>query len=345
MVTVLDRSDLDFQNISASAVALDGFTVRQDYSSVVRNYLREEVIFWNLLDKEAAESDPVTQLREGPEPAAGFISKIDLNPPESASDLPAHQYSDAGQGIKAFGGVIKTGHYAQSLYDQQGRPYGDIVSRKTEKLIIKTAKTIEKALFVGDAATNPLAFNGLSKQMRVANAYTCNVTTGDSVVKKLRGIVRLAVNDEEIMRGITHIFCTGLGLELIEEEVDTKLEYQNLETIRPGLKVPSIITQGGIIPIIPTPYINDTDGGAGTDTVHYWLVDMNSLKWKGVYPKGGQRTFDPQIFDASIFTGSAPPYLLEKRMCLAYGTLYVDNLGEGVYKLSATVPSGTVGNI
>lgn len=330
---------------AASTVALDGFTIRDDYGAVVRNYLRENTVLWQLIPKEEAGSDPVTEMQEGPEPEAGFISKIDLNPPETPSDLPAHFPLGTGQNIKAMGGLIKLGHYAQSLYDAQRRPYGDIVARKTNRLLIKTVKTMERGLITGNAANDPLSFNGLSVQIATGHTFNCDVTLGDSVVKKLRGIVRLSINDEDILRGVTHIFCTGLGLEVIEEEVDAKLDYTNLESIRPGLRVPSIITQAGIIPIIPSPYIQDSDNGADKDEVHYWLVDINTLMWKGIYPKGGLRTFDPQVFDVSNYNSNATPYLLEKRMCLAYGTLLVAQAGQGVWKLTAKIPSGKVGGI
>lgn len=341
----LALDDVGFHEIEAMATALDGFTVRNDYQSVVKNYMREEMTFWPLLPKIPAEADPVQELTEGPEPTSGFMSKIDLNPPENASDLLAHAPIGTPQGIKAAGGVIKIGHYARSLYRQQNQPYGNIIGRKTEKLIISTCRSVEQALFTGDATTNPLQFNGLYNQMATANRYTASVVDGDSVVKKLRGIARLASSDPLLLNSVDTIFTSGLGVELIEEEVDTKLEYHNLESIRPGLRVPAIITQSGTIPIIPTPYIQDTDGGAGNDTVYYYLVNMKSLTWKGVYPDGGDRTFDPQIFEVGQYTASATPYLLDKRLCLIYGTLHAENAGRGIYRLAVTVPPGRVGGI
>jgi len=337
--------DIGFQSVQAMAVEIDGFTFRQDFMSVVKNYLREEMTFWPLIPKEAAEADQVQELYEGTAPAAGFMSKIDLNPPENPTDLPAHNLTGLPQGIKAMGGVVKFGHYARSLYAQQGAQFGDIVSRKTKRLIISTAKTIERALFVGNATANPLEFNGIDQQMPNSHKYVCDVTLGDSVVKKLRALVRLATSDSNILRTPTHIFCSGLALELIEEELDAKLEYHNLENIRPGFRVPAIITQAGIIPIIPSPYITDTDGGAGKDSVTFYLMDMNSLSWKGVYPTGGARSFEPQIFEVSQYTTSATPYLVEKRLCLIYGTLFAGNAGDGIYRLTAMIPSGRVGSI
>ena len=336
-----DDAYVDF--IQASAQPLDGFTVRWDYLPAVKNYLREEVIFWNLLRKEQAEADPVQELLEGPAPNASFVDKIELAYPVNPRDLPAHDYTSPPQAIKAAGGIVQFGHYAQSLYNQQGRPWGDIVARRTERLIIKLCKILEKTCFTGNARTNPLEFNGIDSQMNPANIKVADATLGDRVVDKLLGIVALAMDDEDIMKNITHIFTNGLGCRLIERELDQKLEYHNLDEIRPGLKVPGIISHAGFLPIIPSPYINNIRGtGQDKDIVRFYLLDMNAISWKGVYPKGGQKVFDPQIFE--LAAGSNPTGL-DKRIALLYGTLFVGNKGANLYRLDMKVAQGTVGSV
>ena len=338
---------IGFQPIEATAVLRDGFVVREDFSTTIQKYLRRETIFWQLIRKRAAEAELVKDPREGPFPDAGFVSKTDLNPVEQATDQPAYlDLGDPGQEVKAMGGVIKFGHFARSLYDQQGRPYGDSIADRTDKLLVKMARNLEEALYTGNTDQNPLSFNGITRQMATGHGYTCNTLNGDSVITKLRRIVRVATTDINIMRRITHIFCSGLGLEIIEEELGTSVEYLHEETLVPGFKVPAIITQAGRIPVVPTPYIRDNDGGGSNpDEVVYYLLDMDSLVWKGIYPQSGQRTFEPQIFDVTQFNAGATPYMLEKRMGLIYGTLYAENRGEGIFKLSATIGNGRVGNI
>ena len=335
-----------FQPLQASMVALDGFVVRDDFSSTIKRYIRTETILWQLLKKRQATNDPVKEPREGPLPTAGFVSKIDLNPPENPSDLLAAELTDPGQSIKAISGIIKVGHYARSLYRAQGRPLGDVVAEKTDKLLRNIVKIIERNLFTGNATTNPLSFNGISNQMRTGRVFSVDTMaeSNNSVIAKLRSVVRLAVNDPDTSRTITHIFASGLGLEQVERELLAQTQYNHMLEIIPGVQVPAIMTQLGQIPIVPTPYIQDTDGGVGTDTLHYYLININELSWQGVYPEGGEETFNPQIFDVSAYTSDAAPYLLEKRMGLIYGTLYAENAGESIYRVDATVPTGTVGN-
>ncbi|MFQ3629188.1 MAG: hypothetical protein SNJ81_16630 [Cyanobacteriota bacterium] len=340
--------------IAAAAQNLDGFTVREDYMAVIGEYIRKKLILWPLLPKEPAESDLVREILEGPEPNAGFFNKTSMNPPENATNSPIpNDLSDTGQQVKAVGGVINIGHYSRSLWAQQGRPYGtnvDQLTAKTERLLSSTAKILERTIVTGNATENPLEFNGFQQQMAAGQTRMADITDGDSVVKKLRSVVRLAISNENILQGITHIICSPLGLQLIEEEIDTKLDYVNLDEVTPGLRVPGIITQGDQqgrpTPIITSPYILDEDGGTNPDIVDFWLVDMNQLVWKGVRPAGGATSgadsFNPQVFE---LTNTAAPYLVEKRICIAYGTLYAKNRGRGIWRLRVTVPTGTVGSI
>lgn len=334
--------DTGFHQIQAIATALDGFTVRDDFGPVIETYIRKNTVFWPLLRKEKAEGDLIRRIYEGPEPETGFFSKTALNPIETPSDFPAHDLNDPGEYVKAGGGLFHISHYSRSVYQQQGRPYGDTLSEKTKNLIVSTCKTLEEALFIGSATDNPLSFNGMANQMDPTHDYTASIVDGDAVVRKLRSLVRLAVSDKVVMRRITHIFTNALGLELIENETDSKLEYVNLDKVTPGLRVPGIITQGDSqgkpTPIVISPYIESSaDLTAGY--VDYYLIDMDSLVWKGVIPEGGVDSFEPQIFEVSKFTGAATPYLVEKRMCLFYGTLYAAKSGgSSIYRLRVTVP-------
>lgn len=338
-----------YQDVQAAATAMDGFTVRNDFMTTVQRYIRRETVLWQLLRKRPAEADVVKEPREGPLPTAGFISKQAIAPPENPTGFQHLDLSDPGQEVKSIGGLIQFSHYIRSLYDQQSKPWGDVIADRTEKLILSMARNLEFGLFTGDSAVNPLQFNGIEKQMPLAgHRFTCNLTgsTPDSLVQKLRRIVRLAINDDYHMRKITHIFTSGLGLEKIEEEVGNSLSYHNLIEIVPGVTVPAIVTQAGRIPIIPSPFIRDIAGvGGAPDTVKFYLFDINSMEWRGVIPQGGSQTYEPQLFDVTQFTGSSVPYLLEKRMGIIYGTLYIHDRAESVYMLDATVSAGSVGTI
>lgn len=338
----------------AAAENLQGFTVRDDFMAAIGRYLRRNTIFWPLLKKERAEADIVREILEEQFPTTGFFSKSGsaMDPPENVFDANDNDLTDPGQEVKANGGVISLSHYGRSLAAQQGNPFGDQVNQKTKNLIVSAARTLERSLFNGNAGTNPLEFNGIKQQIAADHTKEISLIEGDSVVQALRTICRFAVNDEDMIRDITHIFTSGLGLELIEQEMDDKLHYQNLDQVRPGLKVPSIITQssnqGQPTPLITSPYLLDEQGAteADPDIVDYWLLDMSKLCWKGVIPYGGPsngaNVYNPQIFEVR---SNSAPYLIDSRLCIQYGTLYSKNRGQGIYRLRVRVPNGTVGRL
>lgn len=337
--------------IQAEAQELDGFVVRDDFMPYIQEYIRKNTVFWPLIqNKEPAEADLVREVQEDQDPVTGYFGKNDMNSlTETGTSYTPLDLTDPGQSVKAGGGLIEISHYSRSLHNQQGRPYGDQLSRKTAKLISSSTKSLERGLFKGDVSTNPLEFNGLDKQIPSANILDADITTNppDIINKKLRSIVRYAINDDERLRNITHIFTSGLGVELIEDELYDKLTYRNLNEIRPNFSVPAINSQNGQIPIIPSPYLNDVKGAtnADPDYIEYYLINLDHVFWRGVYPFGGARTFDPQIFEVSSYTDAGMTYLVEKRLCLFYGTLFLGNQGFSFFKLRVKAPPQTIDSI
>jgi hypothetical protein len=52
----IDRNTDSFMPIEAAATAQDGFIVRQDYMPIIKRYVREETVFWQLIRKEKADA-------------------------------------------------------------------------------------------------------------------------------------------------------------------------------------------------------------------------------------------------------------------------------------------------
>lgn len=332
--------------IQANATNYGGFTVREDFEDTIIRYLRKETILWQMLRKRPAGAAVVKKIREGSLAQVGFVNRSNLSnsfmndPQRTANDL-----SDPGQEVKAIAGCVEFGHFDRSLHEQQNKPFNDVVSDDTNNLLVSIARTIEMGLFLGDATADPMQFNGIDKQMApYGHVFEIDLTgvEPDDITQKLCEIVVRATTDRNILRRISHIFCSGAGTVQLTNEVGQAILYQNQTEIVPGVKVPAIMTQNGTTPIVPTPYIQDLDGGAGPDIIRFYLIDLDSLEWRGVYPLGGEKVFEPQMFDVTQFLSTVP--MLEKRLGLIYGTLYANNRGEGIYRLDVKVPSGTVWN-
>jgi hypothetical protein len=328
--------------LEASATTLGGFTINQNFDPEIEDILRSETVFWQLLPKRAAQAPIVQKIKKTTRPQVGFIDKMNL----TGSTMTPHantalDLTDPGEEVKAIAGRIQFNHFPRSMANQQGNPYLDEIAEETNDLIVSCARKIEMGLFRGNKTTDPLQFSGLDAFCRVDHTFTANITTAtpDRIADKLNEICMRATTDRDVIRRVTHIFCSGAGSLFLQREIDDRMLYQNLMEVTPGVKVPGIVTSNGVIPIIVSPYVTDVDGGAGTDTLTFYALDMQTLEWNGVFPYGGSRKYDPQIFDISNTINGMP--LVEERFVLLYGCLYPRFSAEGIWKLNVTAPSGS----
>lgn len=333
--------------MEAAATNLGGFTIQQDFEPEIENYLRTNTEFWQAIPtKKPAAAPIVRKIMKTKRPKAGFVNRGDLDTAQvNVHADTANDLDDPGQEVKAVAGTIEFDHFSRSMYDQQGRPYGDEIAEETDELLTNTSRLLEMAMFQGDSSrAGNLEFNGIDRLMHADNILSIDLTSvdPDSIVNAIDEAVVRATSQRNMLMNITDIWCTGPTAKKIREEVSPSLFYHNVAEVRPGIQVPGIQTANGVLPIHTTPYLSDLDGGAGDDTLRMYLIDHKTLEWHGVYPFGGNKTFSPQIFDITRYLNGQ--YLVEKRMVLMYGTTYAKNRGRGIWRIDIKVPSGTAIN-
>jgi hypothetical protein len=336
------------ENVRASAYNWQaGRTVNLLFLDEIGDIRRRETVLWPLLTKKPANSPIVKQARRDSFPAAGAINGHDLSTVStSAPTNTALNLSDPGQEIKALGGQVRSSHLQESLARQQGYPFGDQFAQDTVDVVTNTYRVLEKLLISGNATANPLEFNGLLAQMPSGNTLPAvTVTTlgsGTPISNALnRAVLQIQDANENIRIKPTHILTSATGAYLLQTEWQNQIIFQNVSSVVPGVSIPAIMN--GSVPIVQSPYIRDVGGGSGTDTVRYYIVDMNLIEWYGVMPMGGSEDpaigLEVQLFDTTVNQGDR--ILIESRMALIYGTLFAKHGGAGIYRLNVTVPSGT----
>lgn len=340
--SVADTEDLMGKLTQAAATNMGRFTVRQDFSGDIGDYLYNLAPLWSKLPKEPAEADLVREIRTSGLPLSGFANKQDLNTGVRPAPGNRHLTNDPGQEVKAVSGYLDWTHYARSLYAQQGQPFGDQIAKDSDQMLRSTAQTLELGVMSGNATTNPLEFNGISQQIQAAHIIPSSIlsATPDNIGQRLCEVVTRAMSSRMFNRRITDILCSGSGFNLLQKEVENKRLHIQTREISPGLQVPSIMTPSGLVPIMMSPFLDDVSGGGtNPDTIRYYLIDIDSLRWKGVRPYGGANNLEPQIFDVSSFVANVA--LTEQRMVICYGTLYAGNRGDGIWRLDVSAPPGT----
>lgn len=332
--------------LKAAATNLGGFTVRQDFAPMTLDYRRKNTVVWQLLEKIAARTPKIQEIRRNVFPNVGFTSRTDLSstPVNDIASIPA-DLSDPGQDVKAIAGLLNVTHFGRSVEAAQGYEYGDSTAQDTDDLVSSVYRMLEMKLFTGNASTGGnLEFNGLvnlaSTDAENSSTLDVSVTTPPSIVQKLGEITTKIANHPLWNHRVTHIFTSGAGYELIRKETERRNTYMNATEVVPGVQVPAIQGVMGQIPIVTSPYIYDVLGvDPALDQITYYLVDMTTMSWRGLAPYGGTNTFEPQIFDVSNIVNGVP--LLEKRLVLLYGTPYAKNRGKGIHKLVVSAARGT----
>ncbi len=332
----------------ASATNLGGFLINQDYAQEIEDFRRKETVFWQLIQNKVPAPAPIVKkIRKNAFLNVGFVPRSNINATNTPANTPVTNQpdlSDPGQEVKAIAGTLEFEHFARSMQLQQNRPYEDTIAEETADLMTSLYRFLDMQLYSGNAnAPGNLQFNGLEYLIpATGNVFTASRmgATPQSVATKIDEVVTRAATDRNVLKKVTHIFCTGAGALQIRKEVGDNRYYTNQTEITAGIQVPSVITSVGTLPIVTSPYLNDIDGGAGNDTIRYWLVDMDTIEWNGVFPFGGENSYEPQIFDISTTINGL--YLVEKRMILMYGTPYAKNSGQGIFRLDLEVPTNSI---
>lgn len=342
-------SDIQFEDplavqgsmIQAGAGNLGGFAVRQDYLPLIGDYRVKETEFWKRIKNKFPAASPIIQeMISSSLPTVAFaprgnLEAVPTQPPISLGYGP-------GQEVKAIVGRIHCEHFAMSMVHQQNNAYGDQMSIDTHNLILSAMRFLERSLFTGDARLNQLAFNGMVAQMPAENIFEADITSDnpDAIHDKIDDICsRSAYRPNSLIQHRpTQIFCSGAGNRLINKEIKQLQLFQNVKEIIPGVKVPAISTTAGLVEIVPSVYLQDKSE-EDADIISYYIVDMNNFAWFGVYPFGGERKFEPQIFDLSHVVNGLPT--LRERMIILYGTPKAMDEGRGIFRLDVKAPRGS----
>jgi hypothetical protein len=354
MTTSFESPENIGQVIQAQAYNYGGFTLRNDFLPEVFDAIYRLSPFWASLTKKAAEADNVREIIRSGLPVSGFSSKTDLSTatPKSSVNLndgsaitgdnSRNLLNDPGQEVKCITGQLSWTNYSQSLSNQQGQPFGDQVAIDTDDMMTSMAKNLEKALYSGDASTNPLEFNGIQAQMATNTAshqfqYTHDLTavTPESLSIVIPRTVARIIASRDFERDVTEIHTSAAGLSLLQEEwAKARLNLSETEYV-PGVTVTGIMgANGRLIPIVVSRYLDDDATPADGDLINYLFLDKNMIEWRGVVPLGGSG-FNPQIFDLVN-----AQHLTERRLGLCYGTLFARNRGQGISRLQVKAPNG-----
>lgn len=346
----------------AEAAKLGGLLINRDYEPEVLDFRRKSTLFWQLLKKEPARQPTIRDIEMTRRANVGPVERSDLSGTRrnTTYDLEPDLY-DPGQDVKAIAGQIESKFFDRSMAKMQGINYTADFGKKTNEVIEELFRYQEMQLFRGNAAVNPLEYNGLQNQMPLNPTHVVTVNLLEETPRKIwmaiNEIILRRISNRERVGKLTHIFSTGGAyLQLQEQMESSSMKFSDVSLTSPSntiITVPGIQgiqTVDGLKPIISTPYLDDAPAQTidinGTrvecDICRMYLIDIDCLIWFGVFPDGGEaNNYDPQLFDITGYINGRP--LIQSRLAVMLGTPKVRNYG--IYRLDIICPRGSAWNV
>ncbi len=184
------------------------------------------------------------------------------------------QYTEHALWIRAI-----TGRINYSLFDiEANKQFGNwknLQARHLMEMMDAVLKTEDKALWIGknnvDGSStyeNPYVIDGIITQLTAASAVD-NVDQGTLIHRAIKTTVAEIMAQENYDVVPTAVYMNPLVLDMLENEQEDAGNFRRIlsetETeVVPGVKVRSIQTAAGSLPVITDPLLEAKDGAGGT---------------------------------------------------------------------------------
>lgn len=348
-----------YQDPNSKVVVLQEYSPMH-YNRIIGDYRGKDAsAIWAMgVTKRLARQATITEAKRDSYVSVGPVDRDNLaglvpqNRPDV--DLPG---ADSGEDIKSVGGIIEYSDFGNSLQRQQQEIYGNLYEENIfvgkDELYTGYVREMNRQLVSGNAASNPLEFNGIQRLVPSSNIVPFDSTSAESsnilVHMAMRSVITKASSDRNIDRKIDFIIGSLVGHNYILNQMDQNNVLYNRDnsSVVPGINVTHINVFGREIPLTSDKWIDDIPGATNSDpdTLVYYLYGKKNLQWHGVIPFGKriQKTlmdFEPHITEIYVTTPEVP--FLKQEACLSYGALYAANAGRDLYRLEVTVPPGTI---
>lgn len=249
----------------------DGFSHQMSFAAATADYIGNEGIHVPVFEKTILDNTKkrgVLLQRVGAKPATGHPTRYFERVPHDSK----HAFIDPRKidhalntkvdieersaYIKAMVDGITFTKFDREVYNQQGSTFGDFEAHNLSEVITDMLDAQDKAVWTG-AATSLMDSSSTeycSLLTQVTNKGT--IAKDARLVKGIMANVATLMNNAKYNASPTAIYMNPLDVEkLNEQEMDErdKIKIYDTEVVE-GLRVPSIMTAAGILPIVADRY-------------------------------------------------------------------------------------------
>lgn len=286
---------LEAQTLANGAILVD------EYDTIVFDRVLRRYPLWNRIDKRLApgettggfEQTGVQQARAADPRSLGF-----------SATGPTRQ-ARTRRNIRAITADLEFGIFDRSVYQQQGRRFGDIEAKDVQDMVNSCLRFWSQRAYVGDeAGSGNVEFDGL----RVLLGPGDDVTASESVVKAITDTITDMMNTEDYDVLPTAIYTNARVVQFIQLElfsVGDRLPYAPIMIGNSVFQVAQLATPAGFLPLIADPFNGPI---LGTPNVYpTFIVTEEAISWQYVEILGIPGP-EPKTLEISLTNTAAQQY-------------------------------------
>jgi len=312
----------------------NGALLVDEFDTLILDDIRRESILWNRIDKRLAPGETTNGFdqtgiatgRATPRRTLGFTA----TGPTRVARTP--------QTVKAIVSDTTFGIFDRSVYQQQGRRFGNLEQKDVQDLAVACIRQWASEAYLGSASGDDDEFNGL----RTLVPSGTTIQDSESIVTGICDACIAMTNGTSVVTRPSAIYVNAAVIQMINMEyakIGDKLLYAPIKVGDSIFDTAQIATPIGYLPLIADPWNTVV---AGTPNVYpTFILDESKLSWQYVEVLGAPGA-DPKTFEIAMTNGLDVQY-----KSVMFGALEILGSATHVKRLnieSRTTPISIVGS-
>jgi len=273
--------------MQAATVLANGAILVDEYDRMIFDRVLRTYPMWNWISKEVSPGDFTNGFNQSAVATARSADKRNL----SYSGTNPTRSARTPQEMKAIVNDLTLGMYDRSVYQVQGRRFGDLTEKDVRDSKNSCFRQWQTLIYTGSTSVSALEFDGLNKFLGTGAA---TVTAATSVVKAIqeRVVTMMNVSTYEVLP--TDLFVNARVRQIIAAELRKDGADRIPQMELQGEKIEYLDTAAGPLPIRVDPFNRPV---VATPTVYRtFILTKDTVNWYYVPPLGNEGA-EPKTFD------------------------------------------------
>ncbi len=278
---------------AAGTVLANGAILIDEFDDLIRDDVYREFSAWDRIDKRPAPGETTGGFDQTGVATARAVNRRSIN----FSTGSVTRVARTRREIRAIVANLSFGIFDRSVYQQQGRRFGDLEAKDVADMKTSCLRHWSSLFYVGDeSGSGNLEFDGLGVLCGSGEPVAATASVVDAIVDKITDMIN---NSDRAVRP-TAIYTNARVVNIISKELlasGDRLLYAPIMVGGSVYQVGQLATPVGFLPVIADPFNVPV---LGTPNVYpTYIVSENMLSYQYVAPLG-EGNGEPVTFDLSM---------------------------------------------